>query len=75
MVKQSIGTLNKVLEMIEKDVYCFDIIQQLQSVNGMNSKAMQIILKKHLETCVVNKINAGGQEREEAIQELLKMYN
>jgi DNA-binding FrmR family transcriptional regulator len=74
MVKQSIGTLNKVLEMIENDVYCFDVIQQLESVDGMNKKAVQILLKKHLETCIVEKIQAGGEGQAEAVDELLKMY-
>lgn len=74
LLKQSLGTLNKVIKMIEEDKYCYDIIQQLQSVSGMNNKVVEILLENHLSTCVVTKLAKDDESKEEAIKELLKIY-
>lgn len=74
LLKQSLGTLNKVIEMVEEDKYCYDIIQQLQSVNGMNKKVVEVLLENHLNTCVVTKLTKDEESRESAIKELLKIY-
>lgn len=74
LLKQSGGTLNKVLDMIESDVYCFDIIQQIHSINGTNKKAVELLLENHLGTCVQEQMKGSKTASEQAIQEIMKIY-
>lgn len=70
--KQAQGTLTKVTEMIEKDRYCPEIIQQVDSVIGLLKTAKRELLAGHLDTCAVHQLKTN---KEKAIEELLKIYN
>jgi DNA-binding FrmR family transcriptional regulator len=70
--KQAMGTLNKVIEMMEADKYCPEIIQQVDSVLGLLKSAKRELLAGHLDTCVAHQMNENKQK---AINELLKIYN
>lgn len=50
--KQALGTLSKVVEMIENDTYCPEIIQQIDSVVGLLKTSKRELLAGHLDTCV-----------------------
>lgn len=46
------GHLAKVAKMVEDDVYCIDILLQLQAIeNGLKSTG-SLLLENHLKTCV-----------------------
>ena len=51
-IKRVEGHLKKVREMIEKDEYCIHTITQSMAVQSALRAVDEIILKKHLETCV-----------------------
>lgn len=70
--KQALGTLNKVVEMIENDTYCPEIIQQIDSVVGLLKTSKRELLAGHLDTCVENNLR---QDKKKAIAELLKLFN
>lgn len=70
--KQALGTLNKVLEMIESGKYCPEVIQQVDSVVGLLKSTKRELLAGHLDTCVAHKIQ---ENKKQAIEELLKIYN
>ncbi len=70
--KQAAGTLNKVVEMMEADKYCPEIIQQVDSVLGLLKSAKRELLAGHLDTCVAHQMK---ENKEKAINELLKIYN
>lgn len=70
--KKAIGTLTKVLEMIEKDQYCPDIIQQIDSVSGLMKSTRSTLLVGHLDHCLVDKLN---QDKSGTIKELMKIYS
>jgi len=70
--KQAQGTLIKVVEMIEKDTYCPEIIQQVDSVIGLLKTAKRELLAGHLDTCVAHQLI---DNKKKAIEELLKIYN
>jgi DNA-binding FrmR family transcriptional regulator len=70
--KKAIGTLNKVLEMIEQDKYCPDIIQQLDSATGLLRSTRSELLQGHLAHCLEHKLH---QDKEGTITELMKIYN
>ncbi len=70
--KQALGTLNKVIQMIESDIYCPDIIQQVDSVIGLLRHTKKELLTGHLDTCVAHQMKT---DKKKAIAELLKIYN
>jgi len=72
LLKQASGTLTKVLEMIDRDEYCPDILQQMDSVSGLIKSAKREMLAGHLDTCIVKQMK---ENKEKAILELLKIYN
>ncbi|PIR54976.1 hypothetical protein COU74_04545 [Candidatus Peregrinibacteria bacterium CG10_big_fil_rev_8_21_14_0_10_36_19] len=70
--KQANGTLSKVVEMIENDEYCPDIIQQVNSVCGFLKSVKRELLAGHLDSCVAKKM---VENKSKTIDELLKIYN
>lgn len=70
--KQAQGTLAKVVEMIEENRYCPDIIQQVDSVIGLLKTTKRELLSGHLDTCVAHQLI---HNKKKAIDELIKIYN
>lgn len=70
--KQALGTLNKIVSMIEQDTYCPEIIQQVDSVIGLLKATKRDLLAGHLDTCVAHQMKS---DKKKAIAELLKIYN
>ena len=71
-LKVASGHLNKIIDMVESDRYCVDVIQQTEAVKGSIKKIEEIILDSHLHTCVVPKL--GGKNDEKALEELLEVF-
>ena len=70
--RQSLGTLEKVVNMIEADRYCPEVIQQIDSVIGLLKTAKRELLAGHLDTCLLPKMK---EDKKKAIEELLKIFN
>lgn len=70
--KKALGTLNKVMEMIEKEEYCPEIIQQIDSTIGLLKSTRSTLLSGHLDHCLVEKLK---QDKSGTIKELMKIYN
>lgn len=51
-IKRIEGHIKKVREMVESDEYCIHVITQSLAVQSALRAVDQIILRKHLETCV-----------------------
>ena len=66
------GHLRKVIEMVENDVYCIDILQQTSAVKSAIKKAEEVLLKNHMSHCVVRAIKTNGQEK--AVKELMQVF-
>jgi CsoR family transcriptional regulator, copper-sensing transcriptional repressor len=66
------GHLNKIIQMVESDVYCIDIIHQMQAVEKAISQTEGIVLENHLKGCTTDAIRAGKQE--EAIKEIMAIF-
>ncbi len=71
-VKQAQGTLGRVLAMIEEGRYCPEIIQQIDSAQGLLKTAKRELLAGHLDTCAAHQFM---ENKKKAIDELLKIYN
>jgi len=70
--KKALGTLNKVLSMIESDSYCPEIIQQLDATSGLLKSTREELLKGHLAHCLETKLH---EDKTATINELMKIYN
>lgn len=66
------GHLEKVMDMIEKDEYCIDILTQSQAVQKAIKETDVLILENHLEGCVVDHIRKGKIKA--TISEIIKVF-
>lgn len=66
------GQVRGLQEMIEKDVYCIDIITQASAVKQGISNVEDKLLEGHLGHCLVNQIKEGKSAK--ATEEIIKVY-
>lgn len=50
-VKKALGQLNRVLQMLEDDAYCMDVLQQVRAVEGLLNSVSVAVLESHLNSC------------------------
>lgn len=62
------GQIRGINGMVEKDVYCDDIITQISATQSALNSVAKILLEGHLKGCVVNRLSEGD---EEVLDELL----
>lgn len=60
---RAIGHLNAVYRMVEDEKYCIDVLHQLKAVQAALDKTAQLMLKQHLDTCVVKAVQADDSAR------------
>jgi len=66
------GQVRGLQDMIEKDVYCIDIITQASAVKQGISNIEDKLLEKHLSHCLINQIKEGKSDK--AKEEIIKVY-
>ena len=66
------GHLNKVIQMVEEDSYCIDVLHQMQAVESGLKETGNVLLENHLKTCVADSINKG--KKGEAIAEVMQVF-
>lgn len=69
---RAIGHLNAVYRMVDEKKYCIDVLHQLKAVQAALDKTSEVILKQHLETCVVEAVK--GQDSARVIEELIQVF-
>ncbi len=74
-IKKALGTLAKVQEMIENDVYCADIAHQINASMGLLQSANRELLKNHLACCGTKALTEGGKAKEDFIDELVRTWD
>lgn len=68
------GQLNGIKKMVEEDRYCDDILIQLSaSCKGIKSLA-NLILDKHVHSCLIDNIEKGNYEVVDEIVDLFKRF-
>ena len=55
------GHLNKVITMFESGQYCIDVLHQSKAVQRALKEIDDLMLEKHLNTCVTDAIKKGRQ--------------
>ena len=69
------GHLRGVIKMVEEDVYCMDVIKQLQAVQSAIGRVNALLLQDHLQSCVTTAVRGDEPaERERVIAELLALF-
>lgn len=66
------GQLENVMKMVEEDVYCIDVLNQMQAVEKAIAETEGVVLENHLKSCVADSIKQGNQE--EAIAEVMQVF-
>ncbi len=62
------GQVRGIKGMVERDVYCIDILVQVAAVNAALNSFNKLLLANHIKTCVTRDIQEG---REETVDELV----
>lgn len=71
-LKKAQTHISKILQMIEEDRYCMEILQQMLAVNGLVKSSADNILTNHLQTCFVEGLRTEDKNRrEELVQEII----
>lgn len=72
--KKAKSLIEKIIEMVEKDEYCINIMQQNLAVLGLLKSAHQMLMENHLNTCFKKAMAANQEKRiQEMINEILKV--
>lgn len=68
------GQVRGVKKMVEKDVYCIDIITQVAAIQSALAGFNKVLLKEHISTCVVEDVKQGKEDKvEELVNTLQKL--
>lgn len=66
--KRAAGQANAVVEMIENDEYCIDVLTQIAASRAALTSLAQVVLAEHMDTCVAEALEGGDAQPH--IQEL-----
>ncbi|NDJ85253.1 MAG: metal-sensitive transcriptional regulator [Chloroflexi bacterium] len=69
------GHLNGIINMLEDDRYCIDIIKQIQATQAALARTSEVILANHLDTCVTTAMQGDDAgERQRVMSEILEVF-
>jgi DNA-binding FrmR family transcriptional regulator len=70
------GHIRGIERMIEDDVYCIDVIRQIQAVQSALNKINAIILDEHLNSCLITAVRGEDpDERERVLKEITDVFD
>lgn len=69
-----IGQLNGVKNMIDDNRYCGDVLTQLAAAESAVKRISDMVLREHLETCVVERVQGGDTEVIEEVMDLIRKF-
>ncbi len=61
-LKKVEGQIRGIEKMVDGDVYCDDIINQVISVRAALKGVMNVLLEDHMQTCVADKLRKGDKK-------------
>jgi len=72
--KKAQSHIAKIIQMLEGDEYCINIMQQNLAVLGLLKSAHQRLMESHLNTCFKKAMETNNEKRkQEMIDEILKV--
>jgi len=70
------GHIRGIERMVEEDVYCIDVIRQLQAVQAALNKVSMQILDNHLNSCLITAVRGEDpEERERVLKEIAEVFD
>ena len=70
------GHLRGVVEMVEKDTYCIDVLRQTKAIHAALKSVEKMLLDRHIEHCVNEAIASPKKnERERVVRELVDVLS
>ena len=73
-INRAVGQLNGIRAMVEEDRYCGDVLTQLAAVESAVKAISREVMRDHLETCVVERIQAGDTEVTDEVMDLFRKF-
>ena len=70
-LKRSVGHLDKVRRMVEEGEDCADVLIQLSAVKSEINNTGKLILKQHMEHCIVEAVRENDRESIEKMNEAI----
>jgi len=69
------GHVRGIERMVEEDVYCVDVVNQILAVQRALRKVSGLVLDRHLHSCVTHAIQGNDQgAKERVLGELLEVF-
>lgn len=59
------GQIAGIERMIDEEKYCIDIINQLSAVRNALEKVSLIIMKRHIESCIISGAETNDHKKQE----------
>lgn len=56
------GQIRGIKGMVERDVYCNDVLNQISAVQAALDSVSKLVLENHIRGCLVEKIQAGDDK-------------
>lgn len=66
------GQTNKILQMIEQEEYCLDVLTQSRAVQNALKQVEAKLLEGHMQTCVKKQMQSGKANK--AVKELMNIF-
>ena len=73
-LNRAIGQLNGVKAMLDDNRYCGDVLTQLAAAESAVHRVSELILRNHMQTCVVEQIRAGHDEVVDEAMDLIHRF-
>ena len=77
--KKTRSLMEKIIEMVENDAYCINIMQQNLAAIGLLRSAHEMIMENHLNTCFKSAFETKNlkkqQQMTEEILKITKLFN
>jgi DNA-binding FrmR family transcriptional regulator len=68
------GQMRGLQKMIDNEDYCMDIITQSLAIQKSLGSLNKLLVENHLRTHVTEMFEAGGEQKDLAVAELLKIF-
>jgi CsoR family transcriptional regulator, copper-sensing transcriptional repressor len=70
------GHIRGIERMLDDEVYCIDVIRQIQAVQAALNKISGIILDEHLNSCLITAVRGDDpDERERVLREISDVFD
>ncbi|HAL17625.1 MAG: metal-sensitive transcriptional regulator [Bellilinea sp.] len=74
-LKTAEGHLRGIQRMVDDDVYCIDIIRQIQAVQSALNRVSSMLLEGHLNSCLIGAVRGEDpDERERVLKEIAEVF-